>query len=68
MREPTPQSDDQSERFLTGISYPATKADVIALADEHGASQAMIEALQAAQVESFASVDEARQALRQSEA
>ncbi len=67
MREPTPQPDDWSERFLTSIQYPATKADVIALADEHGAAQAMIEALHAAQVESFASVDEAHQALRQSE-
>lgn len=52
--------DDQ---YFTGVQCPATKADVIAHAEEQGAPQEMIEALQRAQTESFAKLDEIRQAV-----
>ena len=34
-------------RYLVGVEYPATKAEVIAIAEERGAPQEAIEALQA---------------------
>ena len=52
------------DKYFKDAHYPATKADVIALAEQRGAPQEMIEALQAAQVESFASLDAVRQAVR----
>lgn len=51
------------DEYLAHVQYPATKADLIALAEEQGASQETIEALQRADGESFASVDEVRQAI-----
>ena len=49
------------DQYFSGVQYPATKAEVIALAEKQGAPQRMIDALQRARTESFASIHEVRQ-------
>ena len=51
------------DEYLAHVQYPATKVDVIASAEREGAPQETIEALQRADAESFASVEEVRQAV-----
>ncbi len=55
--------DAVDDQYFSGVQYPATKADVIAHAEDQGAPQEMIEALQRAQTESFPNPDEVRQAV-----
>ena len=54
------------EQYLVGVEYPATKAEVIAVAEDRGAPQDLLEAMQAARAESFDSAAALRDALRRS--
>lgn len=56
--------DDQ---YFSSAQYPLSKADVIALAETEGAPQELIEGLQRTDSESFASVEEVREAVRAAE-
>ncbi len=51
------------QRHLEGAEYPASKADLVALAEENGAPQDVIEALQALDAEQFDGPDEVQEAL-----
>ena len=41
------------QKALSGASYPASKADLVALAEANGAPEEIIEALQASGAEQF---------------
>ena len=43
----------EAQRYLQGVDYPATKQDVIQIAESNGAPQDMIERLQAQDQEQF---------------
>ncbi len=43
----------EAQRYLKGVSYPVSKQDLIQVAEENGAPQEMIEALQAHDDERF---------------
>lgn len=51
------------QKHLSGIDYPASKSDVIATAEENGAPQEILEALQATDQEEFEGPDEVQAAL-----
>jgi len=51
------------QKHLKGISYPASKQDVISTAEGNGAPDEVIEALQAADTEQFDGPDDVQQAL-----
>lgn len=50
--------------LISSLTFPATKADVVAEAEAQGAPQEVIDALQAAHLESFESVDAVLEAAR----
>ena len=52
-----------ADRYFTGVRYPASKADVIAQAEQEGAPQELLDALQKASTEQFGSVGEVRDAV-----
>ena len=51
------------QKHLKGISYPASKQDVISTAESNGAPDDVIEALQAANTEQFDGPDDVQRAL-----
>ena len=51
------------QKHLKGISYPASKQDVISTAEGNGAPDEVIEALQAADTEQFDGPDDVQRAL-----
>lgn len=51
------------QKHLAGISYPATKQDVVATAESNGAPNEIIEQLQAADAEQFDGPDDVQAAL-----
>lgn len=51
------------QKALSGASYPASKADLIALAEANGAPDEIIQALQAAGAEQFDGPDAVQQEL-----
>ena len=51
------------QKHLKGISYPASKQDVISTAESNGAPDDVIEALQAADTEQFDGPDDVQRAL-----
>ena len=56
--------ENELERTLNGINYPASKIDVIAAAEANGAAQNVIESLQRLGAERFGDADAVRAALR----
>lgn len=52
------------QKHLTGITYPATKQDVVATAESNGAPNEVIEQLQAVDAEQFDGPDDVQAALR----
>ena len=52
------------DRYLVGVEYPATKAEVIAIAEERGAPQEALGALQASRREIFDRPDQVIRAAR----
>ena len=51
------------QRHLKGISYPASKQDVVATAESNGASDEVVQQLQAANAERFEGPDDVQAAL-----
>jgi Protein of unknown function (DUF2795) len=51
------------QKHLSGVSYPATKDELIAAAEENDAPQEVIEALQEMDGEQFDGPDEVQEAL-----
>lgn len=51
------------QKHLRGIDYPAAKADVIGTAEQNGAPQEIIEALQQVDELQFAGPDDVQRAL-----
>ena len=52
------------QRYLKGAEYPASKQDLIALAEQNGAPMEILEALQAADGEQFDGPDAVQEAIR----
>ena len=51
------------QKALKGASYPASKADLVALAEENGAPEEVIQALQASDAEQFDGPDAVQRAV-----
>ena len=51
------------QRHLGGVDYPASKADVVATAEQNGAPQEIIDALQATDADQFDGPDDVMGAL-----
>ncbi len=52
------------QKALKGADYPASKADLVALAETNGAPEEIIQALQSAEGEQFDGPDAVQRALR----
>jgi hypothetical protein len=52
----------EAQRYLQGVSYPASKQEVIQTAESNGAPQDMIERLQAENREQFEGPEEVQRA------
>lgn len=50
--------DEDSERYVEGIEYPAGVEDVASAAQSNGAPQALVDRIRSADRESFSSVED----------
>jgi hypothetical protein len=51
------------QKHLSGVDYPASKADVVATAEENGAPQEIVEAIQQMDGDQFDGPDDVMKAL-----